>query len=305
MVNPPLDKEGIPMFWWSRRNPPEDPKTSFAGKTILITGANSGLGFEASMKFATLGASSLIFGVRSLQRGEEAKKLICQRTGYLLSNIKIFQLDMSNFLSVKKFAEKVTKEVPLIDVALVNAGIAVPSHETSPEGYEMSIQVNVLSTGLLAILLLPKLRQTAASTGRATHMEFTGSSGQSQASLDPLFLNLSPEENVIAKTSSKDFFNYMTQYSVSKLLLMYVMDGIVPKTLNNSGKPDVIVTTTCPGLCKTSLGNEFSLVMKAIDRTFKGIFARSAEEGSRSLVSGAALGPQAHGEFWSHDAFFT
>lgn len=291
------------MFWWQARNPPEDPKTSFAGKTILITGANVGLGLESAIKFAALGASSLIFGVRSLQRGEEAKKLICQQTGYPLSNIKILQLDMSAFASVKQFAEAVTKEVPRLDVALLNAGMAASSYQTSPEGYEMSLQVNGISTALLSILLLPKLRQTAAKIGKPTHLEIVGSNGHSDITQDTL--KLSPDDSIIEKTSSKEFFNIMTQYSVTKLILIYAIEGIVPKTLDESGKPEVILTTVCPGLCKTNIGREFSWIMKLTNGLFQMFFARTCEEGSRTIVSGAALGPEAHGEFWSHDVFYT
>ncbi|KAE9380757.1 NAD(P)-binding protein [Stipitochalara longipes BDJ] len=299
MVGSPPDKQGISMFWWAKRNLPNDPKTSFKGKTILITGANVGLGLESAVKFASLGASSLIFGVRSLQRGEDAKKLICQRTGYLPSNIKLFQLDMSTFASVKKFADDVTKNVPQVDVAILNAGVALASYQVSPEGYEMTLQVNVISTALLGILLLPKLRQTTAKTGKPAHLEFVGSAGQEQVTQD--MLKLSPEDKIIQKLSNKDFFNYMTQYQFSKLLLQYAVDSIAPKTLNSSGKPEVIVTTVCPGLCRTNLGREFGGFVKFANAMFQQIFARTCEEGSRTLVSGAALGPETHGEMWSHD----
>ncbi|PMD29081.1 NAD(P)-binding protein [Hyaloscypha variabilis F] len=299
MVDSPLDKKGISMFWWGKRNLPKDPTTSFAGKTILITGANVGLGFESAIKFAALGASSLIFGVRSLQRGEDAKKLICQRTGYLLSNIKLFQLDMSTFASVKNFADTVTKNVPRIDVAILNAGVALPSYQVSREGYEMTLQVNVLSTALLGILLLPKLRQTTASTGNLAHLEFVGSAGQEQVTQD--MLKLGPKDNVIQKLNSMEFFDYMIQYQISKLLLQHVVDSIAPKALNPLGKPEVIVTTVCPGLCRTNLGREFGGFVKFANVIFQQIFARTCEEGSRTLVSGAALGPETHGEMWSHD----
>lgn len=290
------------MFWWAKRNPPKEPKSSFAGQTVLITGANVGLGLESAVKIAALGASSLVFGVRSLQRGEAAKKLICQRTGYLSSNIKLFQLDMSTFASVKNFADTITKEVHQIDVAILNAGIASPSYQVSPEGYEMSLQVNVISTALLAILLLPKLRQTASRTGKPTHLEFVGSNGQAQVTSDLLKLGL--EDKVIEKLSRKDFFNFLTHYQVSKLLLQYAVDSIAPHTLNSSGKPVVIVTTVCPGLCRTNLGREFGSLAKVTNGIFQQIFARTSEEGSRTLVSGAALGPEAHGEFWTNDVFF-
>jgi NAD(P)-dependent dehydrogenase (short-subunit alcohol dehydrogenase family) len=145
MASTPPNKEGINMIWWSARHPPANPETSFSGKTILITGANVGLGLEATLKFAALGAARLILGVRSLHRGEEAKAEICRRTGYDASHIQMYEIDMSTFASVKAFAEAISKKESRLDVAILNAGMAAPSYKLSPEGYEMSLQVNVLS----------------------------------------------------------------------------------------------------------------------------------------------------------------
>lgn len=87
MAPPDTSSSSIGFLWWSARNPPQDPRTSFAGKTVLITGANVGLGYEAFVKFAALGASRIILGMRSLARGETAKAQVCRRTGYDPNNI--------------------------------------------------------------------------------------------------------------------------------------------------------------------------------------------------------------------------
>jgi NAD(P)-dependent dehydrogenase (short-subunit alcohol dehydrogenase family) len=68
-------------MYWAAHHPPADPVVSFVGKTILVTGANTGLGFQAAVKYAALGASSLILAARSLQKGEAAKNEIVRRTG--------------------------------------------------------------------------------------------------------------------------------------------------------------------------------------------------------------------------------
>jgi len=60
--------------------PPYDPTTSFVGKNVIVTGANSGLGFEAAVKFSALGASKLILGVRDIGKGDKAKTAIEART---------------------------------------------------------------------------------------------------------------------------------------------------------------------------------------------------------------------------------
>ncbi|EXJ62898.1 hypothetical protein A1O7_03341 [Cladophialophora yegresii CBS 114405] len=290
-------------MWWSARNPPTDPKTSFAGKTVLITGANVGLGLEAAIKFARLGASRLILGVRFLQRGEDARAQICQQAGYNAANVQIYQVDMSSFESVKSFAKAITEAEPTLDIAVLNAGIAASSYQLSPDGYEMSLQVNVLSTALLAVLLLPKLHQSAQTSGSPSHLEFVGS--VSHRMVNPTALDAvvdNPSARLLDYVNDKENFGVQETYCMTKLLLMYVMEGLVSATrLNNVD--DVVITTCCPNLCRTNLGRDFGHLMTLANSMFQRVFARTAEEGSRILVSGTTLGKDAHGMFWSHDVF--
>src|SRR5204862_1056102 len=67
-------------FLLGRLCPPRDPTESLAGKTIILTGGNTGLGFEAAIKYVNLGAKSLIIGCRNLERGNKAKEVIERRT---------------------------------------------------------------------------------------------------------------------------------------------------------------------------------------------------------------------------------
>jgi NAD(P)-dependent dehydrogenase (short-subunit alcohol dehydrogenase family) len=302
-VKPP-DADGIRLFWWAAHHLPRDPTTSFSGKSVLITGANSGLGLEAAVKFAALGAARLILCIRSLQRGEEAKTEICRRTDYDSKNVHLYEVNMDTFESVKGLAEVLSAKEPRIDIAVLNAGVTAPSYVLSPDGYEMTLQVNVLSTALLAILLLPLLRRSSNVSGESSCLEFVGSDGHRM--VKPGTFSFGSESKILDTVNSQEFFNYMTHYQVSKLLLMYVIDGIVKSRSQPTQNPslDVIITTVCPGLCRTNLGRGFSASAKAVNGIFQSIFARTAEEGSRSIVSGAALGHDAHGQFWVHDFFF-
>jgi hypothetical protein len=63
---------GLAKLRWAVKNTPADPDVSFASKTVLSTGANVGLGFEAAVKSAQKGCSKLILAVRSYPKGEEA-----------------------------------------------------------------------------------------------------------------------------------------------------------------------------------------------------------------------------------------
>jgi NAD(P)-dependent dehydrogenase (short-subunit alcohol dehydrogenase family) len=65
---------------WGENNPPKDPQISFSGKTVLVTGSNAGLGYQAALKFLALGALKLNLAVFISARGETAKKKIVQAT---------------------------------------------------------------------------------------------------------------------------------------------------------------------------------------------------------------------------------
>ncbi len=135
------------------------PTEDFTGQTVIVTGSNTGLGFEAARHVARLNASKVILAVRSLERGETARKSILESTKRSAEVVEVWQLDLSSYASVKHFAER-AKGLPRLDVLLENAGITTDAF-TKAEDHESIITVNVISTFLLALLLLPKLRETA------------------------------------------------------------------------------------------------------------------------------------------------
>lgn len=143
------------------------PTQSFSGQTILVTGSNTGLGFEAAQHFVRLGASKVILAVRSLPKGEEAAEAIAHATGRQ-DVCEVWGLDMADFESVKRFVKRIEEEEK-IDVALLNASISKTVFEEC-NGTEASIAVNVYGTFLLAIGLLPTLRKSAEVTGQKSKL---------------------------------------------------------------------------------------------------------------------------------------
>ena len=137
------------------------PSTSFAGQTVIVTGSNVGLGKDAARQIASLGAAKVIIAVRSVKKGESAAEEI-QKTLPASSKtvFEVWPLDLSSSASIKEFAARANDELERLDVLLENAGIATGKLELI-EGHESTIQVNVVGTFLLALLLLPKLRETA------------------------------------------------------------------------------------------------------------------------------------------------
>jgi NAD(P)-dependent dehydrogenase (short-subunit alcohol dehydrogenase family) len=291
----PQASMSISSFWHGARHPPADPNTSYAGKTILITGPNTGLGFEAATKFAALGASTLIFGVRSLEKGKAAKLQIEERTRCSPDVIQLFQLDMMSFDSIDEFVKKVNNGFEKVDIAVLNAGVAVSAYNLSVHGWEAALQVNALSTAYLAILLLPRLRDTAASTRRPSMLELVASTGH----LDVKAESVTPtgSQGVLTVVNDKAHFSILKQYQISKLLEMWVVQQIAART----SPLETVVVASCPGLCRSSLGRDFGAFIRVVDYMIKAPMARSAEQGSRTLVSATALDKNAHGGFWTND----
>ncbi len=126
---------------------------------MVVTGANVRLGLEAARHFARLGASKVILGCRSAERGEAAK-LDIEASTATSGVIEVWSLDLGSFESVRDFCVQAEK-LDRLDVVVENAGIATGVLEYL-EGYESTITINVISTFLLALLILPTLRRTAA-----------------------------------------------------------------------------------------------------------------------------------------------
>lgn len=152
---------------------PKYPVDDFKNQTIIVTGANVGLGFEAAKHFVRLGAEKVILAVRSVSKGEEARKAIEAATGRPGVAV-VWELDLGSYQSVKGFADR-ANSLARIDAVVENAGIAVLEHDTL-EDNEATITVNVVSTFLLALLLLPKLQESSRISGVASRLTIVASS---------------------------------------------------------------------------------------------------------------------------------
>lgn len=100
------------------------PRGSYAGRTVIVTGSNIGLEFEAVRHFTRLGPTKVILAVWSSETREVAKKNVEKTTG-VKNLVEVRQLYMSSYKSVLGFAARAEKEVGRLDVALLNADILV------------------------------------------------------------------------------------------------------------------------------------------------------------------------------------
>jgi NAD(P)-dependent dehydrogenase (short-subunit alcohol dehydrogenase family) len=140
------------MTWTAADLPP------FSGRTVIVTGANSGLGLVTARELARVGAD-VIVAVRNLDKGAAAAQTMS-------GNVEVRKLDLQSLASVREFADTVER----VDVLINNAGImAVPLSRTA-EGFESQIGTNHLGHFALTNLLLPKLTDRVVTVSSLMHL---------------------------------------------------------------------------------------------------------------------------------------
>jgi NAD(P)-dependent dehydrogenase (short-subunit alcohol dehydrogenase family) len=163
------------------------------GKTYIVTGGNTGLGFETARHLVQADATQVIISSRKTSAGDTAKADIERTTGRK-DVVKVWQLDLTSFASVKAFAAKASG-LERIDALIENAGVMTDKFALA-EGYETCMTVNVISPFLLAALLMPKLQETAQKFSTTPRIVMVGSALAFQANKE---LEKGGSENILAK----------------------------------------------------------------------------------------------------------
>ncbi|WP_053366629.1 oxidoreductase [Bacillus sp. FJAT-27245] len=131
-----------------------------AGKRVVITGGNSGIGFEAARALAAKGAE-VIFAVRNIARGEAAAAKIMSECPD--ASVNLMQLDLSDQASIRKFAGEFSGRFSSLDILINNAGIMMPPLSKTRDGFEAQFGSNHLGHFALTGLLLDLLKNTPGS----------------------------------------------------------------------------------------------------------------------------------------------
>lgn len=264
------------------------PDHDFTGQTIVITGGSTGLGFEAARHFLRLNASHIVLGVRDMTKGRAAKEVLETSTNRP-NTVRLEHINMNHYDSVKKFASTIQNTVPKVDVLLLNAGKIAQEYYLAEED-ESTITVNVVCNGLLALLLLPKLRESASPSGPLPRLCFVASDRHVMTNL--------PEwktENTFATLRAKRNSGADDRYYASKLLEVLMFRQLADEIRDCS--PRVVVNGFTPGYCATSLIRETKGSWGWQLYVMKLTIARTIEQGSRTLVHAASLGWEGHGKY--------
>ncbi|KEF53915.1 uncharacterized protein A1O9_09710 [Exophiala aquamarina CBS 119918] len=270
---------------------PAYPTHSFAGQTVIVTGSNVGLGLEAARHIYRLDAAKLILAVRTVSKGEAAKEDIIRTVKHRPDGaeaIEVWPLDLTSTESTLSFADK-AKSLPRLDVVAENAGISIFKWKMT-EGFEETIQVNVINTFLLALSLLPKLRETKQNFPDAIpRLEIVTS--------ELHHITRGKELNapdVYAKLNDKESYDALDRYNISKLLEVLFVRELASRL--GSDEP-VIITLVNPGLCRSEIIREAPTLLSVIFRGIVLFIGRTTEIGSRTLVHGACAGTESHGQY--------
>jgi len=127
------------------------------GKFAIVTGANTGLGYETALALAQKDMK-VILACRNMQKAQAAKKNIIEKYSY--ANVECLEIDLSKLKSVRSFAWNFLKDYSKLDLLINNAGIMMPPYSLTEDGFESHMGANYFGHFLLTNLLLDTLNKT-------------------------------------------------------------------------------------------------------------------------------------------------
>ncbi|KAI5828740.1 NAD(P)-binding protein [Schizophyllum commune Tattone D] len=262
------------------------------GQTVVVVGANVGLGYEAAKHFATMGAERVIMACRSKERGAAAVERAQKETG--LNNTELMLVDLADFSSIKNFVAELQSRVERLDILVLNAGVAYmrSNRVATKDGWEGMMQVNVISPSILALLLLPLMVRTSRERHTIPRTVIVTSSMHYYVPPygDDIFLQ--PE--LLKAISDLPEYDPMARYCESKLFNVFFIRALAERL--RSTHPTVIVNSVNPGLATTTLTRDAKPSDMPISlRIMHATIAVTAEVGSRELVYAALAGSERAG----------
>lgn len=257
---------------WTSENIPDQ-----SGRVAIVTGANSGIGYETARALAHKGAT-VIMACRSVEKGQAANRQI--RDEDPRGTVAVMALDLADLSSIREFAEAFKQEYQRLDLLINNAGVMMlPNYSKTADGFEMQFGTNHLGHYALTGLLLETISRTpgarvvtvSSSAVRYGHMNFD---------------NLNAEES----------YDKRGAYGQSKLAnLLFTAE--LQRRFEAAGL-DAIAVAAHPGWTTTNLQQHTRL------RILNPIFAQDPEMGALPTLYAATSPDVRGGDYYGPDGFF-
>nr|MBI1228794.1 SDR family NAD(P)-dependent oxidoreductase [Cytophagales bacterium] len=249
-----------------------------AGRIIIVTGANSGLGYETALALAKKGAK-MIMACRSSSKATIAKEKIQQQVPN--ADLEVMEIDLSSLQSVRKFAKAFQAKYKTLDVLINNAGVMAPPYSKTEDGFELQLGANYLGHFLLTGLLLEIIVKTPQSRV-VTLSSLVHKNG---------VINF---DDLQSETS----YNAMKAYSQSKLAcLMFSFE--LQRRLEKAGNLQTISTASHPGIADTELSRNMPKFIYYLAKyTVAPFFTHAPSEGAKPTIL-AAIGDAKGGDYFA------
>jgi NAD(P)-dependent dehydrogenase (short-subunit alcohol dehydrogenase family) len=253
-----------------------------SGKVMVVTGANSGLGFESSKEFARKGAK-VVMACRSTKKGQASLDKIFEEIPD--ASAEVMHLDLANLKSIHQFVEKFKGKHDRLDVLLNNAGIMFTPHWKTEDGFEIQFGTNHLGHFALTGLLLDFVVKTPES-----RVVTVSSTGHSMGMMN--FSDLNWE---------KSRYNTQGAYGRSKLAnLLFTYE--LQRRFENNGINSIAVAAH-PGASDTNLMRHTNRILIAFLRIFLGPLIQSAAMGALPQIRASVDSDVKGGEYYGPDGF--
>ncbi|EQL01712.1 short-chain dehydrogenase/reductase [Ophiocordyceps sinensis CO18] len=276
------------MFFFKSSKPfdPDKDIPSLEGKVILVTGGNIGLGKQAILEYARHNPRQIWLAARNLDKAKATVDEIRQQVQGA-PPIKILQMDLVSFESVKKAADVFAAESDRLDILMLNAGIVASAPGLTKEGYEMQFGTNHMGHALLTRLLMPILEKTA----------------QGSADADVRIVSLSSAGHNMAPTGGIVFESLKTEarglgplgrYSQSKLANLLFARHVAKRY------PQFTVSAIHPGLVHTNIAAGASGVPSVVRMLarFVSPLLTSVEDGAKNQLWASVSSDVQSGEYY-------
>ncbi|KAF8557655.1 NAD(P)-binding protein [Imleria badia] len=236
------------------------PNADISDKSIVVTGANVGLGLEAAIHLAKLKPKRLLLTTRDEVKGKQAKQDVEQQS--MMKDVRAWTLEMGSFDSVRKFADRFESEGFPINAFIANAALSTLTYARTQDGWETTF---VPSMHVVQLVIVSSDAHFLA------HQKLKGATNW------PSILGKLNDEGYCTPSVMRN------RYELSKLLEVMFVRELSSRLPNPT---PVSVSAINPGFCHSRLTRsiEDNPVLNAVVRLMKALFARTTEMGSRTLV---------------------